>query len=111
MTQRDAARTYTLEKQHLEGPPTLHRIVIRLDGSIVAQYHEPGMTTEWSAEYPLSRDDAADGLRIWRRFTHCTPRSDRQVKSWRLVWRPLLKQRRHSPRHTVARAVTPAGSQ
>jgi hypothetical protein len=69
MTQHDAARTYTLEKQHLEGPPTLHRIVIRLDGSIVAQYHEPGMTTEWSAEYPLSRASAADGLRIWRRST------------------------------------------
>jgi hypothetical protein len=69
MTKHDAARTYMLEKQHLEGPPTLHRIVIRLDGSIIAQYHEPGMTTEWSAEYPLSRASAADGLRIWRRFT------------------------------------------
>jgi hypothetical protein len=71
MSQHDAARTYTLEKQHLEGPPTVYRIIIRLDGSIVALYHEPGMTTEWSAEYPLSRRAAAEGLRIWRRFTQC----------------------------------------
>jgi hypothetical protein len=69
MTQHDAARTYTLTKQHLEGPPTLHRLSIRPNGSIVAQYHYPGMTTEWSAEYPLSRGSAADGLRVWRRFT------------------------------------------
>jgi hypothetical protein len=67
MTQHDAARTYTLTKQHLEGPPTLYRIVIRLDGSI-AQYHYPGMSTEWSPDYPLNRDDAAEELRHWRRF-------------------------------------------
>jgi hypothetical protein len=68
MTQHDAARTYTLEKQHLEGPPTLYRIIIRLDGSIVTQHHYPGMTMEWCAEYPLTRAAAAEELRHWRRF-------------------------------------------
>jgi hypothetical protein len=68
MTQHDAARTYALTKQHLEGPPTLHQLSIQPDGSIVYHYHYPGMSTEWSPDYPLNRDDAAEELRHWRRF-------------------------------------------
>lgn len=47
MDERDATRTYTLEKQHLEGPPTLHLLSIQPNGSIVYHYRYPGITTDW----------------------------------------------------------------
>jgi hypothetical protein len=69
MSQHDAARTYTLTKQHLEGPPSHYQIVIRLDGSIIGNHQYTWTPSRWSDDYPLSRDQAAEGLRIWRRFT------------------------------------------
>jgi hypothetical protein len=62
-----STRTYTLEKQHLEGPPTLYQVVIRPEG-IVFRARYSWTATEWGAEYPLDRAGAAEQLRHSRRM-------------------------------------------
>lgn len=62
------SRVYTLEKQHLEGRPTLYQVVIRPSGEIVHRTRYTWTQTDWGAEYPLDRAGAADELRHWRRI-------------------------------------------